>query len=77
MKLQREAEERVEAARRRAEQQVQEKVDQVRREALSGALPDEPKPENEEGPGDRIAEESPAGEPAGTRYVGGRRLSTF
>jgi hypothetical protein len=78
VKLQREADERVEAARRRAEQQVQEQLDRVRREALSGALPDEPNPEAaEEGSGQRIPDEAPAGEPAGTRYVGGRRLRTF
>ncbi len=41
VKLQREADERVEAARRRAEQQVQEKVERARTEALTGAVPDE------------------------------------
>jgi hypothetical protein len=79
VKLQREADERVEAARRRAEQEVQEKVERARTEALTGAAPDEGQdPEDEpveEIPG-RLTDPAP-GEPAGTRYVGGRRLRTY
>ncbi|HEX6587246.1 MAG TPA: hypothetical protein VF052_10895, partial [Solirubrobacterales bacterium] len=79
VKLQREADERVEAARRRAEREVQEKVERARQEALSGAVPEEP--ETGSGGGEprpqRVPEEAPPREPAGTRYVGGRRLRTF
>jgi hypothetical protein len=78
VKLQRETEERVEAARRRAETEVQEKVERARQDALSGSLPDE-SPEEEGGNSDepgRLVDPAP-GEPAGTRYVGGRRLRTF
>jgi hypothetical protein len=80
VKLQREADERVEAARRRAEQEVQEKVERARTEALTGAVPDEAG-ESDGEPGEAavqpISDGAPAGEPAGTRYVGGRRLRTY
>ncbi|MDX6607928.1 MAG: hypothetical protein QOD14_2468, partial [Solirubrobacterales bacterium] len=78
VKLQREADERVEAARRRAELEVQEKVDRARTEALTGGVQDEAEDSagEQEQPG-RLSEEAPPGEPAGTRYVGGRRLRTF
>jgi hypothetical protein len=72
VKLQREADERVEAARRRAEEEVAAKVDRARSDALAGAVPDESPDELEATPG-----EAAEGEPRGTRYVGGRRLRTF
>jgi hypothetical protein len=80
VKLQREADERVEAARRRAEQEVQEKVERARTEALTGSVPDEPaEPDGVAGEPARQAtpEAAPPGEPAGTRYAGGRRLRTY
>ncbi|MET0557082.1 MAG: hypothetical protein ABW065_00205, partial [Solirubrobacterales bacterium] len=70
VRLQREADERVEEARRRAEQEVNEKVERARSDALSGAVSDE-----EAAPATPDA--APPGEQAGTRYVGGRRLRTF
>jgi hypothetical protein len=84
VKLQRETDERVEVARRRAEQEVQEKVERARSEALTGAVSDESGDSSDE-PGApsqparprRFAQASPPGEPAGTRYVGGRRLRTY
>ena len=79
IKLQRETEERVEAARRRAEREVQDKVDEARRAALSGSLADEdeePGGNSDEAVPGQLAD-PPPGEPAGTRYVGGRRLRTF
>ena len=80
VKLQREADERVEAARRRAEQEVHEKV---RAGADRGApAPDRTSPRIDRSELDdlarrRIAEQAAASEPAGTRYAGGRRLRTF
>jgi len=70
----------VDAARRRAEAEVQEKVDRARSEALTGAVSDdyESTPDEPGEPGrQRIPDEAPPGEPAGTRYVGGRRLRTY
>ena len=80
MKLQREADERVEAARRRAEQEVQEKMERARTEALSGAIPDEPA--EPDGQADqptppRIGDAAAPREPGGTQYAGGRRLRTY
>jgi hypothetical protein len=69
----------VEAARRRAEKEVAEKVERARKEALSGAPPED----GADGSGESAdsaaqgADQAPAGEPAGTRYVRGRRLRTF
>jgi hypothetical protein len=80
VKLQREADERVEAARRRAEQQVQEKVERARNEALTGAVPDDPEESDGEAAeqvAQRMPDGTPPSEPAGTRYVGGRRLRTY
>ena len=77
VKLQREADERVEAARRRAEREIQEKVERARGEALTGEVSDEAEDSSAEPPEPaRLPEPVPA-EPAGTRYVGGRRLRTF
>ena len=60
VRLQREADERVEDARRRAEKEVQQKVERARNDALSGSVP-EPK----EGEADETSDETPAGEQAG------------
>ena len=79
IKLQREADERVEAARRRAEHDIQEKVERARHEALTGSVPEEPgdSPDASPVPIRQRLPETPPGEPAGTRYVGGRRLRTY
>jgi len=71
VKLQREADERVEAARRRAEQEVNEKVERARSDALgrSEEIDDETVVQ--------LPEPAAPGDPSGTRYVGGRRLRTF
>ena len=63
---------RVEEARRRAEQEVSAKVERVRSDALSGAVTDGGDEKTAPTPA-----ETPPGEQAGTRYVGGRRLRTF
>ena len=72
IRLQREADERVEEARRRAEQEVNAKVERARSDALSGAVTDGGDEKTAPTPA-----ETPPGEQAGTRYVGGRRLRTF
>ena len=72
--------ERVEAARRRAEQEVQEKVERARSDALAGTAEE---PEGAEGgdeepaPDEEAPHRAPAEEPAGIRYVAGRRIRTF
>jgi hypothetical protein len=76
----REAEVRDQAARRRAEQEVQEKVERAREEALAGGAAEEPEGSPEESGGGTVqplAPKAAAAEPARTRYVGGRRLRTF
>jgi hypothetical protein len=40
-------------------------------------VPDDAAERDGEGAPEKIPDEAPPGEPAGTRYVGGRRLRTF
>jgi hypothetical protein len=57
---------------------VQEKVERARTEALTGGTPEEGEQPGPDGDGEsaEITEAAP-GEPAGTRYVRGRRLRTY
>ena len=59
---------------------MQEKVERVRTEALTGVVPDEPEESDADAgdpPRQRLPGGTPPSEPAGTRYAGGRRLRTY
>jgi hypothetical protein len=66
------AEERAEAA----EEGNQAEVARIRRQ-MEDRIREAAQPEDGEQPGQRIADQAPPGEPAGTRYFGGRRLRTY